>query len=102
MTMFNFIIVYIFSIFFLLACSLYIAGLNPEFTYIRVKEFLRAIGREEDLNIDINRTEAIFKSCVYMAIPFIRWILVFTLLIICTSNEEEWYNFIEMLKSHVK
>ena len=100
--MFNFIIVYIFSVFFLLACSLYIAGLNPEFTYIRVKEFLRAIGREEDLNIDVNRTEAIFKSCVYMAIPFIRWILVFTLLIICTSNEEEWYNFIEMLKSHVK
>lgn len=100
--MFNFIIVYIFSVFFLLACSLYIAGLNPEFTYIRVKEFLRAIGREEDLNIDVNRTEAIFKSCVYMAIPFIRWILVFTLLIICTSNEEDWYNFIEMLKSHVK
>lgn len=100
--MFNFIIVYIFSVFFLLACSLYIAGINPEFTYIRVKEFLRAIGREEDLNIDVNRTEAIFKSCVYMAIPFIRWILVFTLLIICTSNEEEWYNFIEMLKSHVK
>ena len=100
--MFNFIIVYIFSVFFLLACSLYIAGLNPEFTYIRVKEFLRAIGREEDLNIDVNRTEAIFKSCVYMAIPFVRWILVFTLLIICTSNEEDWYNFIEMLKSHVK
>ena len=99
--MFNFIIVYIFSVFFLLACSLYIAGLNPEFTYIRVKEFLRAIGREEDLNIDVNRTEAIFKSCVYMAIPFIRWILVFTLLIICTSNEEDWYNFIEMLKSKI-
>ena len=99
--MFNFIIVYIFSVFFLLACSLYIASLNPEFTYIRFKEFLRAIEREEDLNIDINRTEAIFRACAYMAIPFMRWILVFTLLIICTSNEEDWYNFIEMLKSKI-
>ena len=101
MTMFNFIIVYIFSIFFLLACSLYMAGLNPEFTYIRVKEFLRAVGKEDSLNMDINITGAIFKSSAYMAIPFMRWILVFTLLIICTSNEEDWYNFIEMLKSKI-
>lgn len=100
--MLNFIVIYIFSIFFLVACSLYIAGLNPEFTYIRVKEFLRAIGKEDSLNMDINRTEAIFRACTYMAIPFIRWILVFTLLIICTSNEEDWHNFIKMLKSNVK
>ena len=102
MSMLNFIIVYVFSIFFLLACSLYIAGLNPEFTYIRIKEFLRAIGREEDLNLSIDRTEAMLKSFIYMAIPFVRWILVFTLLIICTLNEEDWYNFIKMLKSNVK
>lgn len=99
--MFNFIIVYIFSVFFLLACSLYIASLNPEITYIRFKEFLRAVGKEDSLNIDVNRTEAIFRACAYMAIPFMRWILVFTLLIICTSNEEDWYNFIEMLKSKI-
>ena len=79
--MLNFIIVYIFSIFFLLACSLYIADLNPEITYIRVKEFLRAIGKEDSLNMDINITGAVFKACAYMAIPFIRWILVFTLFI---------------------
>lgn len=99
--MLNFIVIYIFSIFFLLACSLYMANLNPELTYIRGKEFLRAVGKEDSLNMDVNRTGAIFKACAYMAIPFIRWILVFTLLIICTSNEEDWYNFIEMLKSKI-
>lgn len=100
--MLNFIVIYIFSIFFLVACSLYIAGLNPEFTYIRVKEFLRAIGREEELNQSIDRTEAMLKTFMYMAIPFIRWILVFTILIICTLNEDDWCNFIEMLESNVK
>ena len=98
MIMFNFIVVYIFSAFFLFLSCRYLIENNISIVTSRIEELLNSRGESikdyafNDININFAKVILLFS------IPFIRWALAFGIFFIATLDEDRWKKVIELYK----
>ena len=94
MSFIPFVLIYIFSIFVLsYGCKFVI----EENCYTAINR-LNELDGKENINSDmfdgLGGGEPMFKVMAVFSIPFIRWVVAYGVVFICTASEEQWEQFL--------